>query len=83
VYRLKGFILLAPSDSETFSSLEILNWAFGRWDWTRYQTTDSETADHPPDFVRLTIMGERGPQLRNSAKKVAQLLGGEVVGNKA
>ncbi|KAJ2926806.1 hypothetical protein H1R20_g10261, partial [Candolleomyces eurysporus] len=78
VYRLKGFILLAPSDPQASSSLEILNWAFGRWDWTRYQSTDSETT---PTFVRLTIMGERGPQLRNSGKKVAQLLGAEVVGN--
>lgn len=28
--------------------------------------------------MRLTIMGERGPQLRKAAKRVAEALGAEV-----
>lgn len=87
VYRLKGFALLAPLASTPPSpsltpkpSLEILNWAFGRWDWTSYQPKDSEGEDFA---LKLTIMGERGPQLRNAAKRVAKALGAEVVAGHA
>ena len=70
-YRLKGFILLAPSSPQGSPAVEILNWAFGRWDWTACpEGSDS--------FVRLTIMGERGSQLKKAALRVAEALDGEV-----
>lgn len=87
VYRLKGFVLLAPSSSPSPSpsstpkpSLEILNWAFGRWDWTAYEPKDSEGVEFT---LRLTIMGERGPQLRKAAAKVAESLSAEVIAGQA
>lgn len=73
VYRLKGFILLHPGQTGK-PTLEILNWAFGRWDWTEL-VPDSQV----DQSLRLTIMGERGSDLRRAAKMVAESLGAVVV----
>ncbi|EAU85635.2 cytoplasmic protein [Coprinopsis cinerea okayama7 len=52
----------------------ILNWAFGRWDFTPYPNP----SDNISETIRLTVMGERGSTLRKAAKELAEALGAEV-----
>ncbi|TFK20702.1 cytoplasmic protein [Coprinopsis marcescibilis] len=66
-----------PSGSgELSDALTILNWAFGRWELTRYTPTIGSAVS--AESVRLTVMGERGSTLKSAAKAVADALGGEV-----
>ncbi|KAI9440117.1 cobW-domain-containing protein [Lactarius indigo] len=78
VYRVKGFIRFStarPRAAEGEEGQQILNWAFGRWELVR--VPDSSLEENG-EFVRLTVMGERG-EVRRYAKKLAEALGAEVV----
>ncbi|KAF5342265.1 hypothetical protein D9611_001441 [Ephemerocybe angulata] len=80
VYRLKGFVVFPSAAEGGEPGLEILNWAFGRWDWTVYKPKKDVGVGGEGERLRLTIMGERGPGLRRAARGVAEGLGAEVVG---
>ncbi|KAH9018475.1 cobW-domain-containing protein [Lactarius pseudohatsudake] len=76
VYRVKGFIRFSsagPHATEEEEGQQILNWAFGRWELVSVPSSLEETGE----FVRLTVMGERG-EVRRYAKKLAEALGAEV-----
>ncbi|KAF8583837.1 cobW-domain-containing protein, partial [Ramaria rubella] len=68
VWRVKGFVKFSD-DSQVW----ILNWAFGRYDFTAHNTARGE-----PDIagqLQLTVMGARG-ELKMPAKKLARAVGG-------
>ncbi|KAH9068216.1 cobW-domain-containing protein [Lactarius deliciosus] len=78
VYRVKGFIRFSsarPHAAEGEEGQQILNWAFGRWELVSVPASSPERTG---EFVRLTVMGERG-EVRRYAKKLAEALGAEVV----
>ncbi|KAH9178362.1 cobW-domain-containing protein [Lactarius sanguifluus] len=78
VYRVKGFIRFSsagPHAAEGEEGQQILNWAFGRWELVSVPASSLEGTG---EFVRLTVMGERG-EVRRYAKKLAEALGAEVV----
>ncbi|KAI8592774.1 CobW/HypB/UreG, nucleotide-binding domain-containing protein [Geranomyces variabilis] len=58
VYRIKGFVLLAPTLPATDSpQLHIVNWAFGRMELTPVRRVDPA---HAGVGVLLTVMGQFG-----------------------
>ncbi|KAJ3164469.1 hypothetical protein HDU88_005346 [Geranomyces variabilis] len=58
VYRIKGFVLLAPTPPATDSpQLHIVNWAFGRMELTPVRRVDPA---HAGVGVLLTVMGQFG-----------------------
>lgn len=78
VYRVKGFVRLSsagPHAAEGKEGQQILNWAFGRWELVSVPASSLEGTG---EFVRLTVMGERG-EVGRYAKKLAEALGAEVV----
>ncbi|KAJ3514532.1 hypothetical protein NLJ89_g2320 [Agrocybe chaxingu] len=66
IWRLKGFVRL---DDGTWY---IVNWAFGRYEFTVYGGGDVDGS------VRLTIMGSRG-SVGGTARRVARVLGSSVL----
>ena len=62
VWRVKGFVKLNEG-------VRILNWAFGRYDLTKFEGGETGLAV----CIRFTIMGERGEVKRASRKFVAAL----------
>ncbi|KAJ3146752.1 hypothetical protein HDU89_006007 [Geranomyces variabilis] len=58
VYRIKGFVLLAPTPPATdLPQLHIVNWAFGRMELTPVRRADPA---HAGVGVLLTVMGQFG-----------------------
>jgi G3E family GTPase len=71
IYRVKGFVLTEES------GINILNWAFGRYDIHPSHSIEGEGTPAIMDngaVVRLTMMGERG-EVGGSAKRLAKVLG--------
>lgn len=62
IYRVKGFL-------KTEKGLHILNWAFGRYDLTPFDSLEGDI-----DVVKLTIMGERG-EVKRAGRRLAEGLG--------
>jgi len=67
VWRVKGFV-------RTEQGLNILNWAFGRYELTEIADVDTMSA---VDVLKLTVMGERG-EVKRAGRKLAEALGGFV-----
>lgn len=67
VWRVKGF-------ARTEQGLNILNWAFGRYELTEVADVDTMSA---VDVLKLTVMGERG-EVKRAGRKLAEALGGSV-----
>ena len=68
VWRVKGFL-------RTDAGIQILNWAFGR-----YELVDTSSIDVLSDHetVKLTVMGERG-EVKRHARKLAEALRAEIL----
>ncbi|KAI0703823.1 CobW/HypB/UreG, nucleotide-binding domain-containing protein [Cytidiella melzeri] len=64
VWRVKGFV-------RTEKGVQILNWAFGRYDLTDIDQLDTMSS---LDVVKLTVMGERG-EVKRAGQKLAEALG--------
>ena len=67
VWRVKGFV-------RTEKGIQILNWAFGRYDLTAVDQLDALSE---LDVVKLTVMGERG-EVKRAGRKLAEALGGSL-----
>lgn len=65
IWRVKGFV-------RTERGLQILNWAFGRYELTDVEDIDTMSAG---DVLKLTVMGERG-EVKRAGRKLAAALGG-------
>lgn len=74
VYRVKGFVRFYGEEPSPV--VYILNWAFGRFEFTRLDGDAFSQLDVNED-VRLTVMGERG-EIRPKARMLAGALGAEV-----
>jgi G3E family GTPase len=70
VWRVKGFLRTAPD------RVEILNWAFGRYDFT---PAPQDVGLAAGDAIKLTVMGERGEVKRSIRKFVQAIEGGASV----
>lgn len=68
---------LDPREDQAHQEILILNWAFGRWDFTPY--TGVGGLEDASLHVRLTVMGERGSTVKNAARKLAEALDSEVL----
>jgi G3E family GTPase len=64
VWRVKGFV-------RTETGIQILNWAFGRYDLIEGINTEVMSSS---DVVKLTVMGERG-EVKKAGRKLAEALG--------
>ncbi|ORY21256.1 CobW/HypB/UreG, nucleotide-binding domain-domain-containing protein [Naematelia encephala] len=72
IYRVKGIVRLeASTDAEPYQTY-ILNWAFGRFDLTRFPSLDNDDSLTGVS-IRLTIMGERGEVTRRAKQFAAAL----------
>lgn len=67
VWRVKGFVRIANSD------VQILNWAFGRFDLLPH---NGEGLKEGASLL-LTVMGERG-EVKRAVRKFAEKLGADV-----
>lgn len=67
VWRVKGFV-------RTEKGIQILNWAFGRYDLMDFASTDVLS---DLDVVKLTVMGERG-EVKRAGRRLAEALGGRL-----
>ncbi|EIW71089.1 hypothetical protein TREMEDRAFT_42570 [Tremella mesenterica DSM 1558] len=76
IYRVKGLVRWATPNSER-GSIHILNWAFGRSEFTPFPDLDLKP-DLEGVIIRLTIMGERGEVTRR-ARRFAEGLGAEMI----
>jgi len=72
IWRVKGFVCLRDDNSNGGVQVNILNWAFGRYDLTPFK---SELAGS--EVVRLTAMGERG-EVRRGIRRFSASLGAKV-----
>lgn len=68
VWRVKGFVRTAER------GLQILNWAFGRYELTAAADEHAEVMKLG-DVLKLTVMGERG-EVKRAGRKLAEALGG-------
>jgi hypothetical protein len=77
---VKGYLRLnrdtATGEETPGWSTYILNWAFGRYELTRFPSLD-DAPELDRVAVRLTVMGERGEVARR-ARRLAEALGGHM-----
>jgi G3E family GTPase len=71
VWRVKGFVRFA-NDNEVL----ILNWAFGRSDFSHLMDADRALSDEGQ--IQLTVMGARG-EMRPFVRQFAKVVGGEMM----
>ena len=69
VWRVKGYVQFAD-DSQVW----ILNWAFGRYEFTVFATASEVTGKGQ---LQLTVMGARG-ELKTPTNRFASIVGGEM-----
>ncbi|CCO28535.1 hypothetical protein BN14_02530 [Rhizoctonia solani AG-1 IB] len=69
IYRVKGFVRFRGEDP-----IEILNWAFGRFDLVPCTTSAEARYQLGPDELLFTVMGARG-ETKRFARRFAQSLG--------
>lgn len=69
IWRVKGFVKLRHG-------VQILNWAFGRFELHPFEGEDGVTGLH--EIFKVTVMGERG-EVKRGARKLAELLGGQLI----
>lgn len=67
VWRVKGFV-------RTEKGVQILNWAFGRYELTGVEQLEGFS---DLDVVKLTVMGERG-EVKRAGRRLAEALGGSL-----
>lgn len=67
VWRVKGLVRLQES------GIHILNWAFGRYELTKFTSDTSLRCD-----VKMTIMGEHG-EVKRASRKFAIAIGAEII----
>jgi len=73
IYRVKGLLdFTGPDGDKEEHSYKILNWAFGRHEFTVLQEEQ-----HPHSELQLTVMGEPG-ETKRLARKFAEQLGAYV-----
>jgi len=68
VWRVKGFVRFANDNAAS-----ILNWAFGRSDFSPYKDTNTVVSNEGQ--IQLTMMGARG-EMKRYAKQFAKAVGG-------
>jgi G3E family GTPase len=76
-WRVKGFIRLIDNNS-TKPSVNILNWAFGRYELSAVKAEKAGAYLEEEEIIRLTLMGERG-EVKRVARRFAGSIGANVL----